>query len=285
MPITISLLVAGGALIAKTADSAISSRKAKKEAEEIRSGLTTPTAEMDPELLQMYSDIENQGLATEMPQLAGLRNRQMSAASGMLGDISNMAGGGSAAKIGALQGLYEKSILPGEADMASQTASFVENQKQLKQRSLMSLLPQIASQRRYMYEQNELNPYARGLAESAALEQASIQHKENMYNTLIQGGMMMAGGFGQAGGFSGANAASAASVVPGTTASNAASAMGNFGNMAGSYGSNYGAQAGSFGNYGTPTTGSGMGNMWQGQLGNSFGGGYYDPTLGTWVTQ
>ena len=282
MPITIGLIVAGGAVLAKTADSAISAHKARKEAEEIRNGLTTPRAQVDPELLQMYSNIENQGLATEMPQLAGLRNRQMSAASGMLGDISSIAGGGSAAKIGALQGLYEKSILPSEAEMASQTAGFVENQKQSKQRALMSLLPQIGQERRYAFEQNQLNPYLRGLAESAALEQASLQHKENMYNTLIQGGMMFAQGPNSFGG-TGTTTTTVPNAIPAATSNSAA--MSGFGNMTGAYGSNYGAQANSFGNYGTPASGSGMGGMWQGQIGNSFGGGYYDPTFGTWVTQ
>jgi hypothetical protein len=279
MPITIGLIVAGGAIVGKTIDNAVQARRARKEAEEIRNNLVDPTYNRDETPFQMYADIKNEGIVTEMPQLVGMRNRQLTNASGYLGDISTMAGGSSAAKIGALQGLYEKSIMPGEADIALASANYADNQRKMKLANMMQLLPMMNAEKRMEYVENVRNPYARGLAESAALTQASLQHRENAWNTAIQGGMMFAGGLGQGG-----DGTTTGSVVPGTTASNAAAAMGSFTNMAGSYGANYGAQANSFGNYGTPAAGSGMGAQWQGQIGNSFGGGYYDPTMGTWVS-
>jgi hypothetical protein len=279
MPITIGLIVAGGAIVGKTIDNAVQSRKARKEAEAIRNSLVEPNYSRDTEPFQMYADIKNEGIITEMPQLVGMRNRQLTNASGYLGDISTMAGGSSAAKIGALQGLYEKSIMPGEADIALASANYADNQKQMKLRSMMALLPMMNAEKRMEYNENVKEKYLRGAAEAAALTQASLQHRENAWNTAMQGGMMFAGGLGQGGGET-----TPGSVVPGTTASTAAAAMGSFTNMPGYYGANYGAQANSFGNYGTPAAGSGMGAMWQGQLGNSFGGGYYDPTMGAWVS-
>jgi hypothetical protein len=280
MPITIGLIVAGGAIVGKTIDNAVQSRRARKEAEEIRSNLVDPTYNRDTEPFQMYADIKNEGIVTEMPQLVGMRNRQLTNASAYLGDISTMAGGSSAAKIGALQGLYEKSIMPGEADIALASANYADNQRKMKLANMMQLLPMMNAEKRMEYVENVRNPYARGLAESAALEQASLQHRENAWNTAMMGGMMFARGIGQGG----TDGTQPGSVVPGTGSSGAAAAMGSFTSMPGSYGANYGAQANSFGNYGTPAAGSGMGGMWQGQLGNSFGGGYYDPTMGTWVS-
>jgi len=278
MPITIGLIVAGGAIVGKTIDNAVQSRRARKEAEEIRSNLVDPTYNRDTEPFQMYADIKNEGIVTEMPQLVGMRNRQLTNASAYLGDISTMAGGSSAAKIGALQGLYEKSIMPGEADIALASANYADNQRRMKLANMMQLLPMMNAEKRMEYVENVRNPYARGLAESAALEQASLQHRENAWNTAMMGGMMFARGLGQGGtGGTDGTGGTQATVVPGTGASAAASAMGAFGNA-------YGAQATSFGNYGTPAAGSGMGGQWQSQFGNSFGGGYYDPTMGTWVS-
>jgi hypothetical protein len=280
MPITIGLIVAGGAIVGKTIDSAVQARRARNAAEEIRNNLVEPTYNRDETPFQMYADIKNEGIITEMPQMAAMRNRQMTNASSYLGDIANMAGGSSAAKMGALQGLYEKSIMPGEADIAMASANYADNQRQMKTRNMMALLPMMNAEKRMEYVENVRNPYARGLAESAALEQASLQHRENAWNTVMQGGMMFAGGLGQGG----TGGTQASSMVPGTGASGAAASMNSFTSMPGSYGANYGAQANSFGNYGTPAAGSGMGGMWQGQLGNSFGGGYYDPNMGTWVS-
>jgi hypothetical protein len=260
MPITIGLIVAGGAIIGKTVHNAVQAKKAGDAADEIRSQLVKPHYEIDPRLTGMYTNIANEGAATEMPALASLRNRQINQSSAYLGDISTMAGGGSAAKIGALQSLYEKSIMPGEADMALQTSNYVENQKQLKQRNMMALLERIVAEKRFQYVENEKNPYNQGLAEASAMEQARIQHQENAWNTLISGGMMFAGNMGGMGGTGGPKSTN-------VTPSESYNASQSFVSPADQYKNQYNASVNNFANYGNPSYGSGMGNM--------FNSGYY----------
>jgi len=102
----------------------------------------------------------------------------------------------------------------------------------------------------------------------SALREKRYQESNNMFDAFGNVAGTLIGGFGGGGGGGGMTGA-----MPGVQANAAANAITNATSM----------QASQFGNYGNPAGGSGMGANWQGQIGGSFGGGYYDPNLQTWI--
>ena len=269
MPITASLIIAGGVAAGKGIQSAIRAHRAKKQMEELQKNLVEPTYELPKELMEMYANVKGQGVQREMPGMGNMRNAQDLQMSAMLGDIGTMGGGSAVDRMAAMQGAYGQRVA-GEQEMGFQNAQFQERQRQQKQQALMALQQQIADQRGLQYEQNELNPFLRTSAAISALREKRYQESNNAFDAFAKVGMTAAGGLG--GGTGGLDSFTNTQNAI-NSATNAANSITNAGSM----------QNSQLGNYGNPAGGSGMGGQWQNQVGGSFGGGYYDPYLQTWI--
>jgi len=156
----------------------------------------------------------------------------------------------------------------GGLQLAETAAQYQGQAEQRKMQGIQQAAAQLAPYRDTMYEQNELNPFLRTSAAISALREKRYQESNNMFDAFGNVAGTLIGGFGGGGGGGGMTGA-----MPGVQANAAANAITNATSM----------QASQFGNYGNPAGGSGMGANWQGQIGGSFGGGYYDPNLQTWI--
>lgn len=266
MPITASLIVAGGIAAGKGIQSAIRANRAKKQMEELQKNLVEPKYQLPKEMMEMYANLKGQGVQREMPGMGNLRNAQDLQMSAMLGDIGTMGGGSAVDRMAAIQGAYQNRMA-GEQQIGFENAQFQQAQREQRQRDMMSLQQQIAGQRGMQYEQNQLNPFLRTSAAISALREKRYQESNNAFDAFSNLGMMAAGNVGAGGGGMGDFS------LPTSQANAAASAITNASSM----------QNSQLGNYGNPAGGSGMGSQWQNQIGGTYGGGYYDPYLQTWI--
>jgi hypothetical protein len=246
MPITAALIVGGGIAAGKGIQSAVRARRAKKEMEALQKNLKNPTYELPEELLDAYN--RQLGQKTDMPGLGLAQYGLDLSYSNSLGNASRAATS-SQDLLAAATGLGQQKMMGG-LQLAETAAQFKGQAEQRKMQGISQLASQLAQSRDTMYEQNELDPFLRTSAAISALREKRYQESNNTFDAFAQLGMTAAGGIDAANG-----------VQPGGL-------PGGITNMLSSL----------------PTGGgSGMGGTWQNQIGGSFGGGYYDPYLQTWV--
>lgn len=193
MPITASLIVAGGIAAGKGIQSAVRAHRAKKEIESLQKGLKDPSREISPELMQTYNMIQRQGMDRQMPGMSNLRASQDIQTAAMLGDIGAMGGGSSVDRMAALQGAYQNRMLS-EQEIGLKNADYLVSQQQDKIKNLMSMQPLIAQERQQQYEQNELNPFLRTSAAISALREKRYQESNNAFDAFSNAAMTAAGG-------------------------------------------------------------------------------------------
>jgi hypothetical protein len=104
----------------------------------------------------------------------------------------------------------------------------------------------------------------------SALQEKRYKESNNTFNAFGSLAQTVGGGITQ---FGGGGGLGGGGFDIGSVAPSAANAIMGAGSM----------QNSQFGNYGNPAGGSGMGANWQNQIGGSYGGGYYDPYLQTWI--
>jgi hypothetical protein len=270
MPITASLIVAGGIAAGKGIQSAIRANRAKKQIEDLQKNLVEPKYQLPKEMMEMYANLKGQGIQREMPGMGNMRNAQDLQMAAMLGDIGTMGGGSAVDRMAALQGAYQNRMA-GEQQIGFENAQFQQAQREQRQRDMMALQQQIAGQRGIQYQQNQLNPFLRTSAAISALREKRYQESNNAFDAFSNAAMTAAGGVGGGGGANMGSFMNAQNAI--SSANNAAGSITNAGSM----------QNSQLGNYGNPAGGSGMGGQWQNQIGATYGGGYYDPYLQTWI--
>lgn len=196
MPITASLIVAGGIAAGKGIQSAIRGRRAKKEMEKLQKNLKEPTYELPQELMNAYT--RQLGMSTEMPG-------QQLAKYGMDMSYGQALGGASRAAtssqdlLAAATGLGQQRMMGG-LKLAETAAQFQGEAEQEKMRGITQLAGQIGQYRDVMYRENELNPFLRTSAAISALREKRYKEANNTFNAFANLAQTAVGGIGMFGG-------------------------------------------------------------------------------------
>lgn len=199
------LAVVGGVAVGKGIQSAVRANRAKKEIEQLKKGLKDPSAELSPETMQTYGQINRMGMDRQMPGMTNVQNQRNIDASATLGNIGQM---GNAQDAQAAVMAMQQQNMSAQQNDAYQNANYLADQQQNKIKGLMQMSPQIAAERQNVYEQNELNPFLRTSAAISALREKRYQESNNTFDAFAKAGQAggqlgsAAGGFSNIGDYS-----------------------------------------------------------------------------------